>query len=551
MQTIVIGFDGVPFDFLDRAIKKEYCPMIKGLITEGVSGKLRSTMPPISPVAWSSFITGKEPRNHGVFDWQVPENGRLRPTNANDRHGAPFWNYLTSKGLRVGVIGIPLTFPVRPIDGFMISGFDTIWESDKCCWPRDLKDILRKEFGDKADLVFSSRNDFDSEQDLLNYHLAKDEMDTEAAMFLAELFEIDTLIINYMTVDHLNHSARDEETILRGFLSFENCVKKLLEAYPQSQLLIMSDHGSYRNKGGFLICEVLKEAGLLEFNYRDIPKEHHMEILVRYLQGSLGLSGLGEKVLRRFCLYALNCLPNGIRNKIWKRIWDRDEKVFHVYWNLNKNKCLVELSTGFKAGVAEVYFKLPKSNDAKLNPGKLELTLKEHLSKVKDEKGNNYFLEIHNGHDFFAGPYAELAPDLIAIADTQEPEHGICLSYPMGGNSRVDGLFAYDADLYAYLMKGTHCQDGIYIFRGNEFKEDCTGPLMNIVDIPFLLLCLKGIPVPEDFDGRTYPELFTDSFYSSMKITYQPAMEDDSEQERMTDEEKEIVAETLKKLGYI
>jgi len=551
VKTVLIGLDGVPWNYLNKAIERGYCPTIKWLINKGISGKLRSTIPPISPVAWSSFITGKLPQNHGIFDWQVPENGRLRPVNANDRHGTPFWKYLNSNGLRVGIIGIPLTFPVEPIDGFMISGFDSIWDSEHCCWPKELKAILNKKFGNKVDLIFSSRNDFPSEWQLLEYHMEKDKLDTEAAIYLAQLYDIDTLIINYMTVDHLNHSAKDEEAILKGFISFDKNIQKILEKYSNSQILIMSDHGSYRNKGGFLICEVLKQAGLLEFNRKNIDKKHHMELLVRFLQGSLKLSGLKEKILRRICYYILNCLPMKIRNIIWQKVYEYDERIFHIYWNLDKTKSLVELSTGFKAGVAEIYFKREQAIKLGKDNNYLEKTLKERLSKVKTPEGKNYFLEIYNGKDFFNGPYAHLAPDIIAIADTEKPDYGICLNYPMGGNSKVDGLFAFDADLYAYLMKGTHCQDGIYIFKGEEFKNNQNGPLMNIVNIPLTLLCLKGIPIPEDFDGKIYPELFNESFLSNLKIRCQKSISDNNKRKEMSEEEEKEIAKKLKQLGYI
>ncbi|MFN2185295.1 MAG: alkaline phosphatase family protein, partial [Anaerolineae bacterium] len=72
MKVLVIGLDGVTLDLLGPWIEAGELPNLQKLIQEGASGKLRSTLPPISSSSWSSFATGVNPGKHGLVDFVYP-----------------------------------------------------------------------------------------------------------------------------------------------------------------------------------------------------------------------------------------------------------------------------------------------------------------------------------------------------------------------------------------------------------------------------------------------------------------------------------------------
>ena len=72
-KVMVIGLDGATWDLLDIWIKKDELPNIGEIAKNGVKGNLRTTIPPITPVAWASFVTGKNLGNHGVFGFESDE----------------------------------------------------------------------------------------------------------------------------------------------------------------------------------------------------------------------------------------------------------------------------------------------------------------------------------------------------------------------------------------------------------------------------------------------------------------------------------------------
>ena len=76
-RVLLVGLDGATFDVLDPLLKEGVMPHLKALIDGGVAGPLESTKPPITPAAWTTFMTGKGPGRHGIIDFL-----RYDPTRA-------------------------------------------------------------------------------------------------------------------------------------------------------------------------------------------------------------------------------------------------------------------------------------------------------------------------------------------------------------------------------------------------------------------------------------------------------------------------------------
>ena len=126
-RLLIIGLDGATFDVLDPLMEDGRMPNLKRFIAGGTAGVLYSTQPPITPAAWTTFMTGKGPGRHKILDFEKYDATKHKLTfNSTYQIGEKtIWELLSEKGLRVGSISVPMTFPPKPINGFMISGFET------------------------------------------------------------------------------------------------------------------------------------------------------------------------------------------------------------------------------------------------------------------------------------------------------------------------------------------------------------------------------------------------------------------------------------------
>jgi predicted AlkP superfamily phosphohydrolase/phosphomutase len=125
-RVLVLGLDGATFDVLDPLIAAGRLPNLAAWRARGAAARLPSTIPPMSFPAWSSFLTGLGPGQHGVFDFtqKVPGAYRLRFVNASHRRGASLLAQASQAGRRVLALGVPATFPPEPLDGLGVAGFD-------------------------------------------------------------------------------------------------------------------------------------------------------------------------------------------------------------------------------------------------------------------------------------------------------------------------------------------------------------------------------------------------------------------------------------------
>jgi len=124
--VLVLGLDGATFDVIRPLAAAGRLPNLARWMQDGASAVLHSTVPPVSFPAWSSFATGLDPGAHGLFDFtqKLPGRYRIRFTNATDRRGATLFGRASAAGRRVLALGMPATFPPEPVDGLLVAGFD-------------------------------------------------------------------------------------------------------------------------------------------------------------------------------------------------------------------------------------------------------------------------------------------------------------------------------------------------------------------------------------------------------------------------------------------
>lgn len=150
-KVIVIGFDGLDPDLLDKYMNDGRLPSFARFADAGDYKPLGTSIPPQSPVAWSNFITGMNPGGHGIYDfihrdlqsitpvssttltegpaktvkigkWMIPlDGGKVE----NLRQGRAFWNILEEHGIPTTVLRVPANFPPVPSAGKSLSGMGT------------------------------------------------------------------------------------------------------------------------------------------------------------------------------------------------------------------------------------------------------------------------------------------------------------------------------------------------------------------------------------------------------------------------------------------
>jgi predicted AlkP superfamily phosphohydrolase/phosphomutase len=134
----VIGLDGVPFGLLQTLAAQGVMPYTAELLKAGGLHQMRASLPPISSVSWTCFMTGANPAEHGIFGFTEvnPQNYQLRFPTFADVAVPTFWDKLGEKKRRCVVINQPSTYPARPLPGAMVSGFVALG-LEKSVWPRE------------------------------------------------------------------------------------------------------------------------------------------------------------------------------------------------------------------------------------------------------------------------------------------------------------------------------------------------------------------------------------------------------------------------------
>ncbi len=127
-RACVIGLDGVPIDLLRSLSDSGVMPAMARLISQGHLHKMKASLPEISSVSWTSFMTGTNPGEHGIFGFTdlTERSYRLRFPNFLDVKTPVLWDRLGERGLKSIVVNQPSTYPARKIEGALVSGFVAI-----------------------------------------------------------------------------------------------------------------------------------------------------------------------------------------------------------------------------------------------------------------------------------------------------------------------------------------------------------------------------------------------------------------------------------------
>ena len=206
MQVFVIGLDGATFDLIKPFVAQGKLPTFKKLMESGAWSELRSTVPPVTASAWSSFMTGKNPGAHGLFDFMQRRNDSydLTPVSALDRDGKAVWDLIGDVGKKVIVMNVPVTYPPQPVNGLLVTGMLTPRGANNYTYPRELADELRLEIGDYvvySDEVYSKGRG----EIFLNALKYSADQRVKAAEYLMRKYPWDFFMLVFPETDTVSH----------------------------------------------------------------------------------------------------------------------------------------------------------------------------------------------------------------------------------------------------------------------------------------------------------------------------------------------------------
>src|SRR5213080_437095 len=310
-KVIIIGLDAATWTLIRPWMAEGGMPNLAKLMNAGVSGTLQSVLPPITPPAWTSFMTGKNPGKHGVFHFieTAPDRYAMNYANGGSRRSPTVWRILNAAELSVGTMNVPFTYPPEALDGFQISGLDTPSATSQFVYPASLKRELVDHLGKiNHDLRFLGNMSTDHRRAQVLVEMERiDQQWAAVALHLLEHHPQDVMMFVFMSIDTVQHyfwQYMDRSHFLhdpKAEARFGNAVSEVYERLDavtgqiiaklpaDTTVLVVSDHG-----GGPVVDRTvflnryLHQLGLLHYYKSGGDGE----------QGRFGLHRIGSKVLR-------------------------------------------------------------------------------------------------------------------------------------------------------------------------------------------------------------------------------------------------------------
>lgn len=158
-RMLIISLDGFPQTLFQSLRSAGMFREIRQLMPDTASIRMRSVVPTVSSVAWSSFLSGCNPGGHSIFGFidRHPVTGRLILPNSKDREGPAIYRTLGDHGIPILMMNVPVTYPPEPVNGILIGCFLGI-DVHKIAWPQAVSERLAEQ-GYVIDADVSSASD--------------------------------------------------------------------------------------------------------------------------------------------------------------------------------------------------------------------------------------------------------------------------------------------------------------------------------------------------------------------------------------------------------
>ncbi len=514
-KIMIIGLDGVPLDLIQRWADAGQLPNLGRLMDGGAVGHLQSTIPPTSGPSWSSFVTGMNPGKTGIYDFLYRREGTYSfpPVNASLRGGTTIWRYLSEAGYRVGVLNIPMSYPVEAIDGFMVSGWMTPYNATDFIHPPELAAELEAEVGDYR--IYPTETFSENRRDSFlqaSYDLL--EMRTRTALYLARTRPWDVFMTVFFDTDRIlhqlwhyldpNHPWRtdqeDRASIVSGYFSrLDESIGRLLEQTDdETMVIVLSDHGMGRANNFIVLNNWLLEVGLLRLK-RD-PWTRFKKLMFRsgftlrnvhQIADRLGLAQQAEYVAGYFVDHLLKIAFLSFLDVDWSqsRAYSFGRHLGSIYVNVKGRE---------PHGIVE--------------PGAEYEAVRDEIERLAYEfrdphTGRKLIGQVLRREEIYNGPHMERAPDLILRPN--EPSDIFFGLADFGHRETVSTVYRYS---------GMHRDHGMLIVHGPGVRPGTHVEGAAIQDIAPTVLHTMGLPVASDMDGQVLEQIFDGDYMETFPV---------------------------------
>ncbi len=540
-RIVVVGWDGATWDVILPLVEAGHLPTLGRLLAEGAWARLRSVTPPLSPPAWTSFMTGANPGKTRIFDFVGRgEDRAFHLVNGSWRALPSLWHILSQAGYRVAVMNVPMTYPPEQVNGVLIAGMDAPIKHRATGYPPDIHHRLEQAGLRYRVDVHHSRLLRQNPATFFTTYLHEVNQVTRehgrVARWLWEEYRPDFLMAVFVNTDRIGHAAgrrlKDfaregaaahltaDHPIVAAYRAADEALADLLAVLPDDvTLILMSDHGFQPYDRVFNLNYWLKEQGWLALNERALRPSRLGPLAPLWQRLQYRLSGRGQRNLLARAPF--------FRAVDWQRTRAYSLGAF--------GSIFINLQGRDPHGIVP-----PDRYDATCDE------LAERLLALRDpETGAAIVRGVRRGRDVFHGPFADLGPDLLLdlapgyFVRNALDEYRPALVYPAGryGNRSLEHT-------------GMHHPDGILLMRGPRVTARGEQPRAHILDLMPTILALYGLPVPAYVDGQALTG-WLDAGVTVDVAAASPG-EDVAEGEAgYTAEEEALISEHLRELGYL
>ncbi|MFN2427150.1 MAG: alkaline phosphatase family protein [Candidatus Binatia bacterium] len=263
-MLLVVGWDGACFELLSEFRAAGRMPVLDRLLERGKAWGVRSTVPAVTFPAWTSFLTGAEPAHHGITDFTIPraDGYGVRFVNATHRRLPTILARMAEAGLRVGMYGVPATFPPEGRCVFEICGFDTplgATAGNRAAHPRELAAEVRRRHGRLGIEGIAQVRIDEGWHEKAHARLLDDiALRTRISVELLRDHPLDVFVVHFMEPDTASHHFWQFDDVAsprhrqgpRGVLAdvyaaLDRSLGDLMAAAgADPEVMVLSDHGS-------------------------------------------------------------------------------------------------------------------------------------------------------------------------------------------------------------------------------------------------------------------------------------------------------------------
>lgn len=541
----IVGVDGLDPCLLARWSAAGELPTFARLSARGVSGQLLSTPNQMTSSAWVTIATGANPGAHGVYNFQerVPGEYRLYLPTANDRKLAAFWELASGAGLSVTTARVPMSYPVRPVNGIQVA--DWLAPSPQApgfVYPETLRRELLRRFPGRywlepVDLARTAphkalRGVLESLGHtfaLFRYLLDR----RPADLFFGVVREAD--VAGHLFWDfHAGtretpgkHGKTMAEALLAVYRHVDQALGELLTTMPaNADLLIVSDHGMGASPHApRCVAPLLEAAGLMVRNPADVA-------------GDVGL-------VARWRRWAAEAIPWALRRRLrplrpgdWADGFT-NAHLATIDFARSRAFSFLSLTTG------EIWLNLegrePQGTVRPAEREQLEQDIQELFAACEDaETGRPLVRNAWRRQDLFHGPYQGILADLHIEFDLEaQPrvvrsrfrERDVIVDLPPGGPSG-----------------GMHRPYGAFLACGPSIGHREKPVVGTLMDLAPTILFLLGLPIPDFCEGRVLREILAPRAHAVDGPRQRGA---GFRAARYTREELATIEKRLAQLGYL